>query len=147
FRTDGKGTSIGWSHASAVGEMVERVSAGWFPPWVPLAWHKVRQALLTRSGKLCRLEELDGETTGPAIFRRGLPLVNETAAQAFERRCLALPWLWSPAFSLTEQRDVFFPRDFVEYKDFSRGLAAGNTYAEAILQGLCEVIETHAKME
>src|SRR5262249_11532631 len=82
------------------------------------------------------------EATPLSIFSRGLTFDGD-GASAFERRCAETPWHWTPALSLLRDTTIWFPRDFLLRKDKSRGLAAGNTYAEAILQGLCEVIESH----
>ena len=55
-----------------------------------------------------------------------------------------VPLEWTDSFSLTENRNILFPlRWFYEFQS-TNGFAAGNSIEEAILQGLCEVIERHA---
>lgn len=65
------------------------------------------------------------------------------------------PLDWSPAWSLTEQRVRYLPTGFLYlgHRPFgagvhchadSNGCAAGNTREEALLQGLCELVERDA---
>jgi thiazole/oxazole-forming peptide maturase SagD family component len=60
---------------------------------------------------------------------------------------------WIPVYSFSKQKEVWFPREYCYRKPetkaryflpTSNGLAAGNTYAEAILQGAFELIERDA---
>jgi thiazole/oxazole-forming peptide maturase SagD family component len=62
------------------------------------------------------------------------------------------PLLWSKAYSLTHAEEVWLPtsRIWIRFpqphvKDYccTNGLSANNTREEAILQGICEVIERH----
>ncbi|MFC2019565.1 YcaO-like family protein [Chloroflexota bacterium] len=54
-----------------------------------------------------------------------------------------VPMKWFESFSLTENRAVTFPLEwFVEFHG-SSGMCAGNTKEEAILQGICELVERH----
>jgi ribosomal protein S12 methylthiotransferase accessory factor len=63
------------------------------------------------------------------------------------------PLVWAPSFSLTHKTRVYLPasRVFLAFRqpwcpDFtcSNGLSANNTFEEAIVQGLSELIERHA---
>lgn len=59
---------------------------------------------------------------------------------------------WFPCYSLFEDKDVYLPASLVGIQkktDFSdridtNGLASGNNIEEALLHGLCELIERHA---
>ena len=69
--------------------------------------------------------------------------------RALDRR--VMPWL--RCFSLMDSKDVYVPGNLVFFRkdfnpgDFSdtTGLASGNSLEEAILHGLCEVIERHVE--
>lgn len=58
---------------------------------------------------------------------------------------------WVKCFSLTKKTDIFIPANLVFFNsgickdDFSdtTGLASGNSIEEAVLHGLCEIIERH----
>jgi ribosomal protein S12 methylthiotransferase accessory factor len=63
----------------------------------------------------------------------------ERAQKAFER----LPMRWCPAYNLTRQEEVLVPFDwFFAINEFN-GPSAGNCAEEALLQGICEVVERH----
>ncbi|MDL1970953.1 MAG: YcaO-like family protein [Candidatus Desulfofervidaceae bacterium] len=54
-----------------------------------------------------------------------------------------IPFRWAKAYNLTRDEEMWVPFDwFVAINEFN-GTAAGNTLEEAIIQGLCEVIERH----
>ncbi len=54
-----------------------------------------------------------------------------------------IPMRWTWGYNLTEQRKVLIPFDwFFSINEFN-GPSAGNCKEEAILQGLCEVVERH----
>jgi len=54
-----------------------------------------------------------------------------------------LPFRWTKAYNLTRNEEMWVPFDwFVTINEFN-GTAAGNILEEAIIQGLCEVIERH----
>ncbi|MBW2616122.1 MAG: YcaO-like family protein, partial [Deltaproteobacteria bacterium] len=63
----------------------------------------------------------------------------DRAREVFSR--LPLKWTW--AYSLTKEEEVLIPFDwFFAINEFN-GSSAGNCIEEAILQGMCEVVERH----
>ncbi len=63
----------------------------------------------------------------------------ERARKAFER----LPMRWCAAYNLTREEEVLVPFDwFFAINEFN-GPSAGNCAEEALLQGICEVVERH----
>ncbi len=54
-----------------------------------------------------------------------------------------LPMQWTWATNLTREEDVLVPFSWFYAINEFNGPAAGNTYEEAILQGVCEIIERH----
>ena len=63
----------------------------------------------------------------------------ERARKAFER----LPMRWCAAYNLTRREEVLVPFDwFFAINEFN-GPSAGNCAEEALLQGICEVVERH----
>lgn len=64
---------------------------------------------------------------------------TEGARKAFER----LPMRWCTGYNLTRREDVLVPFDwFFAINEFN-GPSAGNCIEEALLQGICEVVERH----
>jgi len=63
----------------------------------------------------------------------------EIAEKIFE----VLPFKWTKAFNLTQNREILIPFDwFFTINEFN-GACAGNCVEEAISQGMCEVVERH----
>ncbi len=54
-----------------------------------------------------------------------------------------LPMQWTWATNLTREEDMLVPFSWFYAINEFNGPAAGNTYEEAILQGVCEIIERH----
>jgi ribosomal protein S12 methylthiotransferase accessory factor len=54
-----------------------------------------------------------------------------------------LPLKWTPAFNLTRQEEVFVPFDWFFMINEFNGPSAGNCTEEAVLQGICEIVERH----
>jgi ribosomal protein S12 methylthiotransferase accessory factor len=54
-----------------------------------------------------------------------------------------LPQRWCRALDLTHEREILLPIDWFYLINEYNGPAAGNSLEEAILQGLCEVVERH----
>ena len=54
-----------------------------------------------------------------------------------------LPLRWTGAFSLTREREVLVPIDWFYAINAFNGPSAGNCVAEALCQGICEVVERH----
>ena len=63
----------------------------------------------------------------------------EKAEEVFSR----LPLKWTRAYNLTEDREVLIPFDWFFAVNEFNGSSAGNCPEEAILQGVCEVVERH----
>jgi ribosomal protein S12 methylthiotransferase accessory factor len=129
--SQGKGPTRAAAHASAVMEACE-------------TWHAEHVDLPIR---LARFADLHQEAVDPAA----LP----AAPGSPYRPDLPLPWVTGT--DLTDDRPVLVPFDVVHtdwtlppgwadgcFPADSNGLASGNTVAEAILSGLCELVERDA---
>ncbi len=55
----------------------------------------------------------------------------------------ALPLRWTGAWNLTDEREVLVPLDWFYAINAFNGPSAGNCVAEALCQGICEVVERH----
>jgi len=64
-------------------------------------------------------------------------------AEAVREVFARLPMRWCPAYNLTRGREILVPFDwFFAINEFN-GPSAGNCPEEALLQGICEVVERH----
>ncbi len=54
-----------------------------------------------------------------------------------------IPFRWAPAYNLTKGKEVLIPFDWFYMINEFNGPSAGNCNEEAILQGICEVVERH----
>ncbi len=63
----------------------------------------------------------------------------EPARKAFER----LPMRWCTGYNLTQHKEVLVPFDWFYAINEFNGPSAGNCVEEALLQGICEVVERH----
>lgn len=124
----GKGATPVQSEASAVMELVERFSFFSFIHQHPFPFF--------------RYEETASQSISPESFKRSV--YDETTppdlCRTFLKDC---PLRWVPAHNLTRKEDQWIPIDWFYLINEYNGPAAGNTLEEAILQGLCEVVERH----
>ncbi len=123
----GKGATVEQAEASALMELVERLSLARFAS--PVA-------------ALTRLEDLEGPCLG---IEQLAASVSDDGAD-IERleplfRIMPMRWVW--ARNLTAGRDERIPFDWFHRIHESNGAATGNTLEEAALQGVCELVERH----
>jgi ribosomal protein S12 methylthiotransferase accessory factor len=125
----GKGGTPHQAEASAVMELAERLS------------------LFSFSGKpenfqieaYCNIKDhaLPFESIARSVHEDSDEL--ERAEKVFA----SLPLKWTRAYNLTEDREVLIPFDWFFAVNEFNGSSAGNCMEEAILQGMCEVVERH----
>jgi ribosomal protein S12 methylthiotransferase accessory factor len=128
----GKGATPAQAEASAVMEMVERFSFFHFLQngnFIRAKYEQVRdQAMPFKHIAMAVHHDLDD---------------LDRAEKAFAELELA----WVPGRNLTRDEDVLVPLSwFYEINEFN-GSSAGNRMEEAIVQGLCEVVERHVSAE
>ena len=122
----GKGKSLIQSKASALMELLERFTCDTF-------FRDNNNFLLTISDRVKSKAILE-------IFP--LFLAKRYRNDAFILRELEkMPFRWVRSFSLTQNKTILLPLDWSAFT--TNGFASGNCIEEAILQGLCEVIERH----
>ncbi len=127
-KTMGKGPTPAQSEASAMMELVERFSHANFPHPGCFQWANIR--------------DVTGDTIALDHFFH-LPDRAAVASEENRDEFATLPFAWVPAFSLSQQKDVFIPHEWFADIQGTTGLSAGNTLEETIIQGLCEVVERH----
>jgi len=127
-RSMGKGPTPDQSAASALMELVERFSHANFPRRDTRLWGTI--------------DQINAET--PSI--ESLFWLPDRASQTSgdgQTEFTTLPFSWVSAYNLVTQKDVMVPYEWFADIFGTNGLSAGNTLAETILQGLCEVVERH----
>lgn len=124
----GKGCSPEQAEASALMELVERYSFFRFikeSPFLEAPYSAVKDQALN-----FHYIPLSVHDPNPMDQKNRL---------CFEK--LPLKWVW--AMDLTHGREVLVPIDWFHLIHEYNGPAAGNSMEEAVLQGLCEVVERH----
>jgi ribosomal protein S12 methylthiotransferase accessory factor len=128
----GKGTTSEASRLSAIMEAVERSCAEALPP---------ERMIRSSYEDLCRSDNAP-DALDPAIFDLPFETIYEPS----------LSVSWTAGYDLARQRPVLVPADLVVSPARegvcrgveTNGLASGNTYIEAIVHALCELIERDA---
>lgn len=123
----GKGATPKQAEASALMELVERYSLFNFI-----------KSNYTYS--YCRYKNIKNKTIP---FKYIAFSVNDVDTKLAKEVFSEIPLSWVPAYNLTKRREIFVPIDWFYAINEYNGSAAGNTLEEAIIQGLCEVIERH----
>jgi ribosomal protein S12 methylthiotransferase accessory factor len=124
----GKGATSLQSEASAIMELMERVSF--------FSFIKESEFPLHTYGSVAP-NAISAEDLKRSLHDEGTPL---DLCRAFLRD---FPMRWARARNLTQNRDQWIPIDWFYLINEYNGPAAGNTLEEAILQSLCEVVERH----
>ncbi len=68
---------------------------------------------------------------------------RKTSAEVLEKLLDQIPIAWTWGTNLTKREDTLIPFSWFYTINEFNGSSAGNTYEEAICQGLCEVVERH----
>ena len=126
----GKGATIKQANASALMEHVERLSCLSFINTSNNFKIASHAQVKDRACELAQLILPFQKTS----YRNDPDIINDLKQ---------VPLCWTDSFSLTKNRDILYPVRWFYYMYGTTGFAAGNTMEEAILQGLCEVVERH----
>lgn len=124
----GKGCTPEQAEASALMELVERYSFFWF----------IKKAGFLEATYYALQEE--------ALAFQYIPLsvYDPDPHHDKNRICFEeLPLRWTRALNVTQGKDTLIPIDWFYLIHEYNGPAAGNSMEEAVLQGLCEVVERH----
>ena len=121
--TYGKGLTPALSAASGAAEMVERFTA---------------QMNIKNRGKDFELNQAIGLASGKIA---GYPKLFSEAARKFVPSGIEYPVVYRYCTSLISGEISVYPAVLYRFWQTSQGLAAGNTLEEAVVQGICEVIE------
>lgn len=125
----GKGATPAQAEASAVMELAERFSFFSF-----------------RNDPANFVQSTYREITGPKIpFEHIAQSVHDESDELPILRGIfeTLPLSWARAYNLTTGREVRIPFDWFYTINEFNGPSAGNCVEEAILQGICEIVERH----
>ncbi|HOW27787.1 MAG TPA: YcaO-like family protein [Elusimicrobiota bacterium] len=126
--SNGKGTSRRLALVSAYAELIERLGRH-------EALNDPQQLTTPRSVRPRTAIHLADLLRKYRLSPRGLSLLL---------RHLGPNDVWLPGLSLPDNRWVGIPYRHTNAISSSNGLAAGNTYSEAIVQAFCEIFERHA---
>lgn len=125
----GKGGTPQQAEASAVMELAERFSL--------FSFCKDESNFFTDTYQNVKDRALSFEAIAKSVHDRSPDL--DKAKAIFSN----LPLRWTSAFNLTRDQEVLIPFDWFFAINAFNGPCAGNGVEEAILQGICEVVERH----
>jgi len=132
FKQMGKGTTETLSQASALMELVERFSLFSF-------YKKIE-----KNAKFSTFEELKEKAIPFEIFLNSVedeePQNIKTLAIKYLKK---IPFYFVPAFEVRTKKERFIPFHWFWLLYEYNGSAGGNTYPEASVQAICELIERH----
>jgi ribosomal protein S12 methylthiotransferase accessory factor len=124
----GKGGTPEQSEASALMELVERFSFFSFikeRPFIREKYRNIKDQAIALEALALSFHDDSGD------LEKIKPLLEE------------IPLAWVMAHNLTQKKDQWLPIDWFYLIHEFNGPSAGNSLEEAILQGLCEVVERH----
>ncbi len=126
----GKGATPAQSEASAVMELAERFSF--------FSFTKNPQNFLLE--KYCNIKEkaIPFDMIARSVHDDTQDL--DISKKIFEN----IPLKWTKAYNLTQKKEVLIPFNWFFMINEFNGPSAGNCVEEAILQGICEIVERHA---
>ncbi len=125
----GKGGTVQQSEASAVMELAERFSF--------FSFVKDRSNFVVEKYEDVKERALSFEAIAGAVHD---PLDEPDAAR---KVFSMLPLKWTRAYNLTREEECLIPFDWFYTINEFNGPSAGNCVEEAVLQGVCEVVERH----
>jgi len=125
----GKGATAQQAEASAVMELTERFSF--------FSFYRNAENFVTGTY---------GEMPGPLLPFDAIALSVHDDSEDLDRArevFAQLPLKWTRAYNLTRDREVLIPFEWFYAINEFNGPSAGNCAEEALLQGVCEVVERH----
>ena len=126
----GKGATKHQAKASAIMEFTERFS------WINFDYKNAPGYTKTSYRELRKIHDIDG-------IEKNFYIAYSSKKDKLFNLAKDAPLHWIQAYSLTKNKLTYYPVNWNNNYSASNGLAAGNIKEEAILQGLCEVIERH----
>jgi ribosomal protein S12 methylthiotransferase accessory factor len=125
----GKGATPAQAEASAVMELAERFSF--------FSYCSNPANFITSTYRMIRKDAIPFEMIARSVHDASeeLPVSKELFSD--------LPLKWANAFNLTCSREVLVPFDWFYTINQFNGPSAGNCVEEALLQGICEIVERH----
>lgn len=125
----GKGATPSQAEASAVMELAERFSF--------FSFYKNDENFFVDQYRNLGRRAIAFELIARSVHDDGSEL--DISRKIFEK----LPLKWTMAYNYTRQEDVLVPLDWFYMINEFNGPCAGNAPEEALLQGICEVVERH----
>ena len=155
--TNGKGMTKELSHASAYGEMMERIENRMFlasprhddehPEDFLIAGTPLYDPADPEMDEcMYRLKSIIADTiSNPPLFMSKEEFVDDLlrkiAPVQFDGKFSTTPY-----YSLSKNKWVYLP-EWITMFTGSNGYAAGNTLAEAMVEGICEILERYSQMK
>lgn len=136
---NGKGSSPEYALASGYAELTERLSTGFLFP------HILNNRVI--------LKLSDVESQGGALYAKSIAYVYSIPMFLAKGEKLISDWAESDGtisgyyyMDISDNREYFLPEFICRDFAYTNGSCAGNTREEALVQGLCEIMERYASI-
>jgi ribosomal protein S12 methylthiotransferase accessory factor len=126
--THGKGVTMEQAKSSAIMEFSERYS------WLNFDYKNAPGYMVASFNELAEQEDM-------SYIEPGFVFHNFEKSKDFEVHIKSIPIKWIDGYSLTQKKTIKYPLSWINYMHGSNGICTGNIKEEAIVQGICEVIE------
>ena len=133
--TNGKGTNLKNALASGYAEFIERLQNQILEFYFIDDTYTVENGLEYLKNSIVSKSELDS----PTSYLTLQSAINECKKYYNRPQKIAL----QKFYSVKMHKEVDLPSDFIHFAQGSNGMAAGNTFEEAIVQGLSEICERY----
>lgn len=128
----GKGASPEQAEASSLMELMERFSLFSF----------IKGSFVCAEANALEGDKVPFEHIVKSVHDHGLLDNRKEFSRAMELWS-TLPFFWTQAFDITNQKNVWIPIQWFYSLNEFNGSSSGNTLAEATVQGICELVERH----
>jgi ribosomal protein S12 methylthiotransferase accessory factor len=138
LRSNGKGVSKELALASAYAEFMERLQNVCFPGFLPRRYGLMPTELRAPDEVVKDLRDIASVSNlvSSSLFSRA------TITKYGNRRMVCVPF-----YEVTDGKTYYLPEEILYWRCTSNGMCAGNTREEALIQGICEVLERYTARE
>ncbi|MDD4527406.1 MAG: YcaO-like family protein [Candidatus Margulisbacteria bacterium] len=126
--THGKGVTKEQAKSSAIMEFCERYS------WLNFDYKNAPGYLVASFIELAEKDDM-------SYIEPAFVFHSSEKHKELEAKIKSIPTKWIDGFSLTNNKTVKYPLSWINYIHGSNGICTGNIKEEAIVQGICEIIE------
>lgn len=154
FSSNGKGFSAELCEASGYAELIERIQNKKLSPSLQYfdEYYTYQKSFFSSTQNICATHPVIESIFSTLVKSAIDDDIDTTQATKYVNELLVKlsnndEYILRSFYSVKEDKEVFLPVDFLQYFTGTNGMAAGNTLNEAIVQGLCEILERYVAIQ